>query len=84
MITLCNTFLAVEIVTSVIVVTDHNKCAPMVEGIETKLGTRGPLMLNNPKHSCPIELIESIVSINEQKSALRCMVDKYGLVCINI
>jgi len=56
---LCNTFLAVKEVTSAIAVMDH-KCTPVMIGIETKLGARGPLMSNNPQHGCPIELIESI------------------------
>jgi len=39
-------------------VMDH-KCAPMAVGIETKLGTRGPFVSNNPQRGCPIELIEN-------------------------
>jgi len=79
-ITLCNTFLAIEVVTSAIVMTDH-KCAPMAVGIETKPGTRGPFMSNNPQHGCPIELIEGITGINEQKSPVfRSMVDIPGML----
>jgi len=31
-----------------IAVMDH-RCTPMTIGVETKLGTRGPLMSNNPQ-----------------------------------
>jgi len=79
-ITQCNTFLAIEIVTSAIVVIEH-KCAPMVIGIAINLGTRGPLMLNNSQHGCLIELIECIIGINEQKTPVfRCMVDVPGML----
>jgi len=67
-------------VTGAIAVMDY-KCATMVVGIETKLGTRRPFVLNNPQHSCLIELIESIMGINEQKSPLfRSMVDIPGML----
>jgi len=64
----------------IIVVTDH-KCAPMAIGIETKPGTRGPFVSNNPQHNCPIEPIEGTMGINEQKTPVfKSMVDIPGML----
>jgi hypothetical protein len=42
----------------------------MTVAIECKRCTRGPLVSDGPEHGRPIQLIESISCINEQKSPL--------------